>query len=73
MPNCDIKDMLLSWLGDNDTSDWPMGLKFMQFYKNNSSHSVINKSPYNFHLHALCARIGMHRFAAMSNSVGILL
>ncbi|XP_068248869.1 KRAB-A domain-containing protein 2-like [Palaemon carinicauda] len=26
--NCDIKDMLISWLGDNDITDWPMGLSF---------------------------------------------
>ncbi|XP_068233424.1 KRAB-A domain-containing protein 2-like [Palaemon carinicauda] len=26
--NCDIKDMLISWLGDNDTTEWPMGLRY---------------------------------------------
>ncbi|XP_064098058.1 KRAB-A domain-containing protein 2-like [Macrobrachium nipponense] len=37
--NCDIKDVLISWLGDNHTSDWPMGLRFVQFQKNTSYHS----------------------------------
>ena len=44
--NCDIKDMLIAWLGDNNTSDWPVGLKFVQFSKNTSHHSGINQSPY---------------------------
>ncbi|XP_068246731.1 uncharacterized protein [Palaemon carinicauda] len=40
--NCDIKGMLISWLGDNDTTDWPMGLRFVQFQKNSSYHSGIS-------------------------------
>ena len=44
--NCDIKDMLIAWLGDNNTSDWPVGLKFVQFSKNTIHHSGINQSPY---------------------------
>lgn len=44
--NCDIKDMLIAWLGDNNTVDWPVGLKFVQFSKNTSHHSGINQSPY---------------------------
>src|ERR1043165_7601309 len=44
--NCGIKDMLIAWLGDNNTSDWPVGLKFVQFSKNTSHHSGINQSPY---------------------------
>ena len=44
--NCDIKDMLIAWLGDNNTTDWPVGLKFVQFSKNTSHHSGINQSPY---------------------------
>lgn len=29
--NCDVKDMLIAWLGDNKSTDWPVGLKFVQF------------------------------------------
>ena len=24
--NCDVKDMLIAWLGDNNSTDWPIGL-----------------------------------------------
>jgi hypothetical protein len=27
--NCDIKDMLIAWLGDNQSNDWSIGLKFV--------------------------------------------
>src|ERR1051325_8704923 len=38
--------MLIAWLGDNNCSDWPVGLKFVQFSKNSSFHSGIKQSPY---------------------------
>ncbi|XP_064096387.1 KRAB-A domain-containing protein 2-like [Macrobrachium nipponense] len=44
--NCDIKDMLVAWLSDNNTTDWTVGLKFVQFQKNSSYHSGIRKSPF---------------------------
>jgi hypothetical protein len=44
--NCDIKDILVSWLHDNNSSDWAMGLKFVQFMKNSSHHSAIKQTPY---------------------------
>ena len=45
--NCDVKDMLIAWLGDNST-DWPVGLRFVQFQKNctSSYHSGIKQTPY---------------------------
>ena len=45
--NLDIKDMLISWLSDNNSSDWAVGLKFVQFMKNTSYHSGIKQSPYS--------------------------
>ena len=36
--NCDVKDMLIAWLGDNNTSDCPVGLKFVQSSKNVIPH-----------------------------------
>ena len=27
--NCDVKDMLIAWLGDNNSTDWPVELKFV--------------------------------------------
>ncbi|XP_041369644.1 KRAB-A domain-containing protein 2-like [Gigantopelta aegis] len=44
--NCDIKDMLVCWLGDNNTTEWTVGLKFVQFQKNSSLHSGIKCSPF---------------------------
>jgi hypothetical protein len=45
--NCDVKDMLISWMGDNNSTDWPVGLKFVQFMKNTSQHSGIKQTPYS--------------------------
>ena len=45
--NGDIKDMLISWMNDNDTNDWSVGIKFVQFYKNSSLHSGIKRTPYS--------------------------
>ncbi|XP_041369548.1 SCAN domain-containing protein 3-like [Gigantopelta aegis] len=44
--NGDIKDMLVAWMGDNDTNDWSVGIKLVQFQKNSSYHSGIQRSPY---------------------------
>ena len=34
--NCDIKDMLIAWMSDNDTRDSTVGFTFVQFQKNSS-------------------------------------
>ncbi|XP_041347573.1 KRAB-A domain-containing protein 2-like [Gigantopelta aegis] len=44
--NCYIKDMLIEWMSDNDTRDWTVGLKFVQFQKNSSHHIGIKRSPF---------------------------
>jgi hypothetical protein len=44
--NCDVKDMLIAWLGDNNSTNWPTGLKFVQFSKNSSYHTGIKQTPY---------------------------
>ena len=38
--------MLIAWLSDNNSTDWPTGLRFVQFQKNNSYHSGIKPSPF---------------------------
>lgn len=43
--NCDVKDILISWLSDNHTTDWSVGLKLAQFSKNISFHTGIKQSP----------------------------
>ena len=43
--NADIKDMLIIWMRENNNKKWSIGLKFVQFEKNNSHHSGINRSP----------------------------
>ncbi|XP_063411146.1 KRAB-A domain-containing protein 2-like [Mytilus trossulus] len=45
--NADIKEMLISWMNDNDTRQWSEGLRFVQFQKNRSYHRVIDQSPYH--------------------------
>ena len=45
--NCNVKDILIAWLNDNNCTDWAAGLKFVQFQKNTSFHSGIQRSPYN--------------------------
>ena len=42
----DIKDMLSAWFSDNNTRDWTVGIKFVQFYKNSAFHAGIQQSPY---------------------------
>ena len=44
--NCDVKDMMVAWLADNNTNDWTVGLKFVQFQKNSSHHSGIRRSSF---------------------------
>ena len=51
-----MKDMLIAWLGDNNSTDWPIGLRFVQFHKNCSYHSGIKQTPYKADLsfQAMC-------------------
>ena len=44
--NGDIKDILSAWLGDNNTRNWTVGIKFAQFHKNSAFHASIQRSPY---------------------------
>ena len=38
--------MLVAWLADNNTNDWTVGLKYVQFQKNSSHHSGIRRTPF---------------------------
>lgn len=40
----DIKDMLISWLANNNTSDWAMGLKLCSFKLTKAAIVGLNKS-----------------------------
>ena len=44
--NGDIKDMLISWMSDNNSQDWTVGIKFVQQMKNASYHAGIKRTPY---------------------------
>ncbi|KAK7095605.1 hypothetical protein V1264_004994 [Littorina saxatilis] len=44
--NSDIKDMLIAWMTDNQTTGWSLGLRFVQFAKNRSHSAGIGRSPY---------------------------
>ncbi|KAL4112535.1 hypothetical protein QTP88_016300 [Uroleucon formosanum] len=35
----DVQEMLAAWMGDNNSSDWPSALRFIQFKKNRAFHS----------------------------------
>ncbi|XP_025943717.1 KRAB-A domain-containing protein 2-like [Apteryx rowi] len=45
-PDSNIKDMLVEWMADNNSWDWTMGIRFVQFTKNSAYHSGINCAPY---------------------------
>ncbi|XP_050303513.1 SCAN domain-containing protein 3-like [Anthonomus grandis grandis] len=44
--NQDVRDMLVTWLADQNTTKWSEGLRFMQSNKNRSLHTGLTKSPY---------------------------
>ena len=44
--NGDIHDMLVSWMRDNNTTNWATGIQFVQFQKNRRDHVEIKRSPY---------------------------
>ncbi|KAK4311197.1 hypothetical protein Pmani_017289 [Petrolisthes manimaculis] len=44
--NGDIKDMLISWMSDNNSQDWTVSIKFVQQMKNASYHTGIKRTPY---------------------------
>lgn len=45
--NRDVEDMLATWMAENNSTDWPSGLKFIQFQKNRALHSGKKKSIYS--------------------------
>ena len=42
--NADVKEMLATWLSENNSTQWSEGLRFIQFQKNRSYHRVIGLS-----------------------------
>lgn len=44
--NQDVERMLTSWMTDNKSSNWSIGLKFVQFMKNRAHHAGIKMTPY---------------------------
>ncbi|XP_068229782.1 KRAB-A domain-containing protein 2-like [Palaemon carinicauda] len=56
--NGDIKDMIVAWMADNNSTDWPTGIKFVQFSKNSAYHGGINRSPY-VAMFGVNARVGL--------------
>ena len=44
--NGDINDILVAWMNDHNTSDWTIGIKFVQCLKNSSPHSKTGRAPY---------------------------
>ncbi|XP_066964221.1 KRAB-A domain-containing protein 2-like [Macrobrachium rosenbergii] len=56
--NGDIKDMLVAWMADNNSTDWATGIKFVQFSKNSAYHARIKRSPYAA-MFGVNARVGL--------------
>ncbi|XP_068247605.1 KRAB-A domain-containing protein 2-like [Palaemon carinicauda] len=56
--NSDIKDMLVAWMADNNSTDWATGIKFVQFSKNSAYHAEIKRSPYAA-MFGVNARVGL--------------
>ena len=50
--------MLIAWMSDNDTRDWTVGLKFVQFQNNSSHHTGIKRSPFA-DLFGAAAKVGL--------------
>lgn len=44
--NQDVRDMLVTWMSDENTTKWSQGLRFVQSNKNRSLHTGIGTSPY---------------------------
>ena len=44
--NADIKKILASWMRENKSLKWSLGLKFVQLQKNHVYHSGSKTSPY---------------------------
>lgn len=42
----DIKNMLGTWMQDNNSSKWSLGLKFVQFMKNRTFRYGVKRNPY---------------------------
>ncbi|XP_071056685.1 KRAB-A domain-containing protein 2-like [Onthophagus taurus] len=50
--------MLATWMAENNSNDWPSGLKYVQFHKNRAFHSGIGRSPYEA-MFGCSARVGL--------------
>ncbi|CAF1453137.1 unnamed protein product [Rotaria magnacalcarata] len=44
--NQDTKQLLGTWIRENNSTKWAEGLRFVQFQKNSCFHRVLNNSPY---------------------------
>lgn len=44
--NSTVKDSLVAWMRDNNTSSWSLGLKFVQWGINTTYHEAIKMEPY---------------------------
>lgn len=53
-----IEHSLLKWMNENKTTDWAMGLKFVQFTRNRTYHEDVKKSPFEA-MFGCKARVGL--------------
>ena len=55
--NGDIKDVLICWMDDNNSTDWTTEIKFVQFLKNSSHYTGIGMSPFKVKLFGVEAKV----------------
>ncbi|XP_060882038.1 KRAB-A domain-containing protein 2-like [Metopolophium dirhodum] len=60
--NRHVEDILATWMAENNSTDWPTALKFIQFQKNRAFHSGIGRSPYEAMFGCPQGRIGQSSF-----------
>ena len=65
--NGDIKDMLIYWIDDNNSTDWTTEIKCVQFMKNSSHHIGIGMSPFKA-MFGVEAKLGL-RPSTLTNEV----
>ena len=63
-----MKNILSSWLIDNQTTHWTEGLRFVQFMKNRAHHHGIACSPYEA-MFGCPAKVGLKTSSLPDNLV----
>ena len=69
--NGDIKDRPTAWVGDNNTTDRTLGVKFVQFHKNSAHNAGIQRSSYEA-MFGCKVKVGLTSTSLPAEVIGIL-